>query len=168
MMDFEEYIDRLKEKDEDAFEAVYQNTKHAVYAVILAVVRDRIAGEDLMQETYLTMLEKINQYQKGRNFRNWLLAIARNKAIDYYRKQKPILLSDPGEDDYLFPTENPKSENRLLMEEMLKALNEKERSIFLMKTIEGLKTKEIAQVMQMPLGTVLWHYRKAINKIKQL
>lgn len=168
MAEFEKYIDRLKEKDEEAFEAVYQNTKHAVYAVIIAVVRSRTASEDVMQDTYLAMLEKINQYQKGRNFRNWLLAIARHKAIDYYRKQKPLLLTDPVENEYLYPVENPKSESRLLMEEMLRALNEKERSVFLMKTIEGLKAKEIAQIMHMPLGTVLWHYRKAIQKIKQL
>lgn len=168
MADYEEYIDKLKIKDEDAFNQVYQETKHAVYAVIVSVVKDKSMSEDIMQETYITMLEKIYQYQKGRNFLNWLLIIARNKAIDYYRSHKRTILVDPTLEDITFPTTSAIGERSLLVNEVLNLLNEQERSVFLLKTIQGLKTKDIALILDMPLGTVLWHYHKAIKKIKSL
>lgn len=168
MANYEEYIDKLKIKDEDAFEAVYQGTKNAVYAIIIAIIKDRSMGEDIMQETYLTMLEKINTYQKGRNFTTWLLQIARNKAIDYYRLQKHTQLVDPDLEDITFPCTNATGERSLLISELLDLLNENERSIFLLKIVESLKMREIASILKMPLGTVLWHYNKAVKKIKQI
>lgn len=168
MADYEKYIEKLKVKDEDAFNIIYQSTKHVVYATIVSVVKDRSASEDIMQETYITMLEKINQYQEGRKFLNWLLIIARNKAIDYYRRHKKTILVDPELEDITFPTTSPQGERSILVNEVLNRLNEIERSVFLLRTVQGLKNKDIAIILKMPLGTVLWHYHKAIKKIKEI
>lgn len=168
MIHYDNYIDALKQKDEEAFSIVYHNTKHAVYATILAITRNHTVCEDLMQETYITMLEKIHQYQLGRNFMTWLLIIARHKAIDYYRQKQKTLLIDLQEDETLFPISPPQGEHSVLIEDVLRHLSEIERSVLLLHIVQNCTFNEISKIVDMALGTVLWHYRKAIQKIKKM
>ena len=168
MTNYNDYIELLKDKDDEAFTFIYNETKHAVYAMIVSIVKDRDISQDLMQDTYITMLEKINQYQPNRSFLNWLLVIARNKAIDYYRKKKREVLIDQNDNEVIFPNVSPSGERNVLIDDMLNHLSEIERTIFLLKIVEDLKSIEIAKILNLPLGTVLWHYNKAIKKIKKL
>lgn len=166
MANYSKYIEGLKNKDEESFNYIYENTKHTVYATIYAIVRDRAACQDIMQETYMTMLEKIYQYQPRYRFLSWLTTIARNKAIDYYRRHKREVLVDIDEAADLMPASSAIGEKWALIEEMLDCLSETERSIYLMRVVKQLKNREIADIMGMPLGTVLWHYSKAVKKLK--
>ena len=168
MTDYDKYIELLKLKNEEAFEFIYHNTKALVYSIILGIVKDRSASEDLMQDTYLTMLEKINQYKYGSNFRSWLLAIARNKAIDYYRRRQKETFIDPEQEDTVLPTVKAVGERNLLVTDILNSLSPIERTIFLLYIVDDLKHREIAEALNLPLGTVLWHYNKATKKIKSI
>ena len=80
-MNFTPYIQALKNKDEAAFEAIYHETKHAVYAMVLPIVKDRSLAEDVMQETYTKMLSKIHTYDHKKSFMTWLLSIAKLKKL---------------------------------------------------------------------------------------
>ncbi|MGD9604646.1 MAG: RNA polymerase sigma factor [Bacilli bacterium] len=168
MANYDAYIEGLKQKDEQTFEFIYQETKATVYAIIVAIVKDRDASQDVMQDTYICMLEKINQYQIGRNFLSWLAAIARNKAIDYYRRKQKETLIDVQESDHLLPTIEPKGERSAMVSEMLALLSDIERQIFLLHIMQNLPHKEVARIVDLPLGTTLWHYNKAIKKIKKV
>ena len=77
MPNFDDYIERLRHKDNEAFEYIYEHSKRGVYAIIVAIVKDRQTTEDLMQDTYIKMLKNINQYQVGRNFNAWITQIAK-------------------------------------------------------------------------------------------
>jgi len=168
MPNFDDYIDRLKHKDNEAFEYIYEQTKRGVYSVIIAIVKDRQMTEDLMQDTYIKMLKKINQYQIGRNFNAWITQIAKNTALDYYRKQQKSQLIDPIEDIDLIDREQPKAnDSEYSLEEMIKSLDSEERQIVLLHVVSDMKFKTIAEVVNKPLGTVLWIYQKALKKIKQ-
>jgi len=166
MANYNDYIEGLKNKDEETFNLIYNKTKHTVYATIYAIVQNHTVCEDIMQDTYITMLEKIYQYQPKYSFLTWLTTIARNKAIDYYRKNKREVLVDINETDTFLPGREATGEKNLLIEEMLSKLSETERSIFLMRIVKRLKNREIAEIMDLPLGTVLWHYSQAVKKIK--
>jgi RNA polymerase sigma-70 factor (ECF subfamily) len=167
MNDFDDYIEGLKGKSEEAFEYIYHETKHSVYAMILSIVRDRSLTEDVMQDTYIKMLSSINSYQKGKSFRNWLLTIARNQAIDYYRKHKKEVLMDTSEDEYLLPQQNSDTMNKMRSEELLGILTEEEREIVLLRIVDNIKHRDIARIVDKPLGTVLWLYQKAIRKMQK-
>jgi RNA polymerase sigma-70 factor (ECF subfamily) len=167
MVNYDQYLEALKQKDEAAFEYIYEETKHAVYSLILAIISDRDLCQDVMQEVYLTMLEKINHYRPGSNFLTWLLVIARNKAIDYYRRKKREMLYDPENEELLGDTK-ASGEHSAIVSEMLSCLNQNERSVFLLHTVHGIKHREIAVILGLPLGTVLWHYQKALQKIKNM
>lgn len=166
MANYDAYIEALKQKNEQAFEYIYHETKATIFAIIIAIVKDKDVSQDLLQDTYITMLEKINQYQLGKNFLSWLAVIARNKAIDYYRRKQKETLIDVTESEYLLPSVNPQGEKSSLVSELLNLLSDVERQIFLLHIMQNLPHREISKIMNLPLGTVLWHYQKAIKKIK--
>jgi RNA polymerase sigma-70 factor (ECF subfamily) len=95
MVDYDQYIDALIEKDNEAFRIVYENTKKGVFSMIISIVNNKAATEDLMQDAYMKMIKNIKQYKKGRNFIAWLLQIAKNTALDHYRKEKRVTIIDP-------------------------------------------------------------------------
>jgi RNA polymerase sigma-70 factor (ECF subfamily) len=165
---FEDYLDALAEKDEQAFAYVYEQTKRGVYSVIVSIVRDRHTTEDLMQDTYMKMLQNLHSYQRGRNFAAWLFEIAKNLAYDHLRKNKPVIPTDPQEQSYVFdhPQEtSPKTE--YTMEELMAPLDALERQIVLLRVVSETKFKDIALTVDKPLGTVLWIYNKALAKMKK-
>jgi len=136
--------------------------------MIVSIVHDKSQTEDLMQDTYIKMLKNIRSYQKGRNFNAWLNQIAKNVAIDYYRKTKSVSVYDPLEQGYVFDeTQEVKETIPFEMEEMIAPLDETERQIVLLHIVSDLKFKDIAESVEKPLGTVLWIYNKAVRKMKQ-
>lgn len=165
-MKLEQYIDGLKVKNEQAFEIVYHLTKQAVYAVIISIVRDQSLAEDVMQDTYIKMIQAIHSYQKGRSFKAWLLTIARNQALDVYRKRKRIDLVDITESEHLFVTQANDYDQEDQAERLLSVLEADEKEIVLLHAVENMKHKEIAEVVDKPLGTVLWIYQKALKKMQ--
>jgi len=165
-VDFDKYIDRLKEKDNEAFAFVYENTKKGVFSIIASIVRSRAETEDLMQDTYIKMLQNINSYQKGRNFNAWLMQIAKNLAIDHYRKHSRTTIYDPQDQMYVFDTSQEPETNDLEIEEIVKYLSPEEKEIVLLHIVGGHVFRQIASIVDKPLGTVLWIYNKAIKKLQ--
>jgi len=131
MVNYNDYIDALIEKDDEAFRIVYENTKKGVFSMIISIVNNRAATEDLIQDTYMKMIQKIKQYKKGRNFYAWLLQIAKNTALDYYRKEKRVSVVDPQMNENLF-NGAVKENNNYEVLDMVKDLNNEEKQIILL------------------------------------
>ena len=165
-MNLEHYVKGLKKKDNKIFEAVYHETKHAVYAMILPIVKDRSLAEDVMQDTYIKMIENIYSYNKKYKFINWLLTIAKNTALDTYRKKQKTFSIDVQEADDLFVFRESNVEHKLEAEYYLSLLNEDERRIVVLKVLGDMKHKNIAELLDKPLGTVIWIYNEAMKKMR--
>lgn len=159
-------IKRLKAHDNPTFETIYQQTIRGVYAIIFSVTKSHEDTNDLLQDVYMKMLVKIDQYKVGSNFLNWLLQIAKNHAIDYYRRERKVSRIEEEHLDYMTSSydENPDESDQFLR--MIEALDEDERTVVLLKIVDDLTHQEIAKITQKPLGTVLWIYQKAIKKLK--
>jgi RNA polymerase sigma-70 factor (ECF subfamily) len=159
-------INLLKQKNHNAFEAIYHETKHAVYAMILPIVKDRSLAEDIMQDTYIKMIEKINTYNPKYKFINWLLTIAKNLALDVYRRKQ---FETPLTDEWLedLPSSDSSIEKTLQAEYYLNQLSEEERQIVLLKVVGELTHKDIAYQLGKPIGTVTWMYNEALKKMRQ-
>lgn len=166
MVDYETLIERVKHKDEIAFDILYEDTRHVVYAVIMTILKDRNLSEDAMQEVYMKMLKSIHTFHKGSQFKNWLYSIARNHALDIYRKRGKETLVDEAENTHLFQSRPEDPIKQMRVEKMLLMLEEEERLIVVLKAVEDMKFKDIAKVVDKPLGTVLWLYQRAIKKMK--
>ena len=160
-------IKKLAARDEDAFERVYAQTKKGVYIIIYNVVKDHEQTKDLMQDVYLLMLDKIDKYRPDTNFYNWLLMIAKNKALDTYRRNKKLTYYDEIDYDQNFASHEETPDQRDEFESLLSVLTDEERQIVLFKIVDQMKHKDIAKLLEKPLGTVIWMYHEAIKKMKK-
>lgn len=164
-MDYKSLVEKIKEKDEAAFEAIYHDTKYVIYSMIISIVKDRFLAEDIMQDVYIKMVQKINYYNPKYKFINWLITIAKNEALDNVRRKKEVLLDDDKLDYFSNPEKEKKTE--IDIGKHLKVLDQEEKQIVLLKIVQDLKHREIAEIVDKPLGTVIWIYNKAIKKMKK-
>lgn len=166
MHDYGQLIEKIKAHDESAFNLLYNQSKNAVYAIIYAIVKQRQTTEDLMQDTYMKMVQNLYQYNGKVKFITWLLTIAKNLAIDYYRKDQHQIIVSPEDQDFRYPSHSDNTEKKLESETYLSILNDLERQIVLLKTVGDLKHHEIALIVNKPVGTVMWMYNTAIKKMR--
>ncbi|MFP4187173.1 MAG: RNA polymerase sigma factor [Acholeplasmataceae bacterium] len=163
MDDLKDIIAQFKQRDYRSFDAFYAETKKSVYFTIRSILGDPDLSEDIMQETYMAFLQKIDLVDSERNVRSYLLTIARNLSIDLYNKRKREVLSDEFIDS--IPSEETRDDPEVL--EILKLLGEAEREVITQRIINDLKFKEIARITNKPLGTVLWLYHKGIRTLRE-
>lgn len=156
----------LKEGDLSVFDEVYHETKRGVYYMVLSILKNEEAAEDIMQDVYIKALQNIHSFN-NRNFNAWIIKIARNTAINEYNKNKKNYSVDQTTSDYLFVSKSSHDE-QLLINDMMKFLNETECEVVLMHVIGNLAHKDIAKILKKPLGTVLWIYSQAIKKLRKV
>lgn len=149
--------------DESSFDLIYYETQKSVYLSIYNIIKERNTIEDLMQDTYMKAIKSLNYYTIGTNFKAWISRIARNNALNYIKRKsrEDIIDSDERPDIYGSVSEN------YFLDFAVRNLNDLEKDIIVYKIILDLKFREIADVMDLPLGTVYWNYRNAIDKIKE-
>jgi RNA polymerase sigma-70 factor (ECF subfamily) len=74
---------------------------------------------------------------------------------------------DTSEDEYLLPSQGPDTLSKMRSEELMNILTQEEREIVLLRIVDNIKHKDIARIVNKPLGTVLWIYQKAIRKMQK-
>src|SRR5260370_6051347 len=86
---------RLRRGDVEAVAALMERYQHRLYRYLLRLVRQPATAEDLFQQTWLRVMERIQSYNPQRSFEGWLFALAHNLAIDFLRRYRPESLDDP-------------------------------------------------------------------------
>lgn len=161
-MDLDLIIEEFREKNYQNFDVFYQETKrHVFYSASLIIKGYHI--DDIIQETYIKFLENLDKYSSKTNVKAFLSKIAYNLAINMYNKEKRII-----KDDEYIDFQSTEYDPLLSLEviEMLKVLSEDEKKVVVLKVLNELKFKEIASIINKPLGTVLWIYNKAMKKLR--
>ncbi len=157
----------------------------SLYSAALRMTRNRADAEDLVQETYLKAYRGYGGFQEGTNLKAWLYRILTNTYINTYRakKRRPEQTElDDVEDFYLFrrmggleaARANRSAEDELMdyftdaeVKDALESLPEQFRMAVLLADVEGFQYKEIAEILDIPIGTVmsrLHRGRKALQK----
>lgn len=160
---------RIAEGDSEAFAQLYTETRAAVYGFVLSILKDARQAEDAMQEVYLRIYAAAAAYQPRQKPMAWILTIARNEALMKLRQRKAAG-EVPLEDAWQHPDTQDQyrtSEDRLLLQSVMKQLPQQERQIVMLHSLSGLKHREIAEILQLPLSTVLSKYRRALSKMKK-
>ena len=163
----EELLAQMAQGDPQALAEFYRLTSRAAYAFALSLLRNPFDAEDILQETYLRAWAHAGSYRPGGRPVGWLLAILRNLAYRKLQNQQRTEPLTPEELDRFFaarPAITP--EDRLLLRAALLGLAEQERQIVLLHAAAGLRHREIAQLLGLPLGTVLAKYNRALKKLK--
>ena len=163
----EELILRVAAGEQQALEELYRRTRGAVYAVALSLLRNAHDAQDVAQDAFVRVWEGAAQYRPQGSPMAWLLTVARNLARMKLRQgARQAELSD--EEWEAIPADSPAvtPEDRELLQGALASLEDQERQVILLHAVTGLKHREIAQLMEMPLATVLSKYHRALKKLK--
>ncbi len=168
--------ERLQRRDPQAFAELYDRYGRLVYSIILAIVRDRGIAEDLVQETFLRVWNRVHAFDVTRgSIGPWLIAVARHRAIDYIRSTKARVDRNTFEFlDLEHPALFVDSEKDLItadrgrkIQALLNQLNENQRTVIYLAYYEGLSQTEMAEHMGQPLGTVKSWVRAALKKLRE-
>ncbi|MCM1055892.1 MAG: RNA polymerase sigma factor [Bacteroides sp.] len=153
----------IEKGDSAAFEDVYRDMKTPLMTVIMRTLRNREAAEDILQEVFIKLY-----YSPPANVskpRAYIFKTAANMAVDHLRKnRRTVSLEDCGET--LFAVESDQGE-RLDIERAMGSLEDRERQIVTLHINGGFKFREIAEMLEMPLGTALWRYQRAIKQLRE-
>ena len=153
--------------DPEAFEVLYRSTEKAVYALALSILKNPHDAEDIVQETYLKVRAAAHLYVPQGKPLAWLFTITKNLCRDLLRGQsRTEAAPDGAEDDLRFSYVSDPTD-RLVLEAALKALGEEERQVVLLHAASGLKHREIARNLGLPLSTVLSRYSRALKKLQR-
>lgn len=165
----ESALQRLKGHDLDGLREVYELTSRGVFTFVLPIVGDYQLAEDIMQETYIKVNDRIESYSPDTNGRNWILTIAKNTALDELRKRKHEESVDfDDERQTLGSYSLPDDLDTPTIQMANKILNSEELQIVLLFAVGDYKHREIAQILDMPIGTVTWKYKTALDKLKKV
>lgn len=157
------FIECFRQNDYSCFDEFYELTSKQIYFTAFSILKDNTLAQDVMQETYITFLEKIDGYVLGSNIFAYLTVIARNKSINIYNKGKQVVFDE----EKLVNVASDEYESSSEIKEILSHLDSQlEREIVVYHVLLGYKFKEIATVVNEPLGTVLWRYNKALKTLR--
>ena len=158
---------RIQQGEQEAFRELYDVTHKLLYAFLLSYTLNREDAQDLLQDTYIQIYKNCHQYRDQGNPMAWMMKIAKNLFLMKCRRNKgtednfEILENDIGFEDMTH------IENRIVLEKMFEQLSVEDRNMIIMHDIGGLKHREIAKLLDMPLGTVMARYHRGIRKLQK-
>ncbi len=179
-MDHPELIDRLKQGDKTVYTEVVEQSQRMIYNTALSIVQNEEDAEDITQEVFVTLYEKIGEFREEAKLSTWLYKITTRKALDLEKRKKtqkhggllrrifsvreadePANFNHPG---ILFDNKEKAS----VLFSALKKLPENQRLAFTLHKIEGLSYQQISEVMETSLAAVESLQVRAKNNLKKI
>ncbi len=163
--DLEELLRQIALGSQQAFEELYRATDSAIYGYALSLMRNHHEAQDIMMDTYLKIRCAAHLYMPMGKPMAWILTITKNIARTKLRSAgRQIPLDDLEETT---PSFDRDSEEAVALEQAMKVLGDQERQILILHAVTGLKHREIAEMLGMPLATVLSKYARSLKKLKK-
>jgi RNA polymerase sigma-70 factor, ECF subfamily len=181
----QQVVELAREGRETAFRELIGRYQRPVFSLIYRLVRDREKAEDLAQDTFIKVLNALDRYDPSYKFSSWIFKIAHNTSLDHLRRKEPETLSIDGsphartaaetEASTLTPvstgqTPEEYTSNQELGSEIDRAialLRPEYRTAIVLCHVEGRAYEEIAEIMEIPLGTVKTYIHRGRNELKK-
>jgi RNA polymerase sigma-70 factor (ECF subfamily) len=165
---------RLQRREPQALAELYDRYGRIAYSLILRVVRDTGIAEDLVQETFLRIWNRVQAFDARKGaIGPWLLAVARNRAIDYLRsssgRERNAIEFEETDHPSLFSDMEPgilASDNARAVKAAVEKLSAHQRQVIELAYFEGLSQTEMAERMGQPLGTIKTWVRAALKSLR--
>lgn len=161
----DELILEIAKGNNEAFHKVYEETSSLVFGYTLSILKDKQNAEDVMQDTFIKIYSASGNYKPSGKPMAWIITICRNLCLMRFREKNHENID---EIHYHNPDNNVfhiNTENKMLVERLLDKLSAEEREIVMLHAMSDLKHREIAQLLSIPLSTVLSKYNRAIKKL---
>ncbi len=171
--------------NEDSLSVLLNRHKRKIFTSIVIVVKNNALAEDIFQDTFFKVIQtlKRGQYTEEGKFAPWVMRIARNLIIDYFRNIKrmppmPVYTNSEGEEISIFNNLTDDCDKTKVSSEYLKfkksirglinELDEDQREIVLLRTYYDMSFKEIAEFRNMSINTALGRFRYALFNLKKM
>lgn len=166
--------------NEAALGELLNRHKDRIYTYIFLFVRDTYTAEDLLQETFIKVIDKLRsgKYQEQNKFLPWISRVAYNLCIDYYRREKrlPKVINKDGFDIFsVLKFSEPGAEGRIIENEfstkvrkILEHLPEEQREVVIMRHYMDMNFREIAEMTGVNINTALGRMRYALINLRKL
>jgi RNA polymerase sigma factor (sigma-70 family) len=167
--------------NESAYRVLLNRHKEAIYRLILKIVRNQEEAKDLVQETFMKAFGSLSSYKCQYRFTTWLYKIAANSCIDFLRKRRLVSVSldqpletKDGEVTIELPdwTYNPEADwasrqKSLSIDTAIDSLPKKYREVIVLRHKQDKSYEEIAQILDIPVGTVKARIFRARELLKK-
>jgi RNA polymerase sigma-70 factor, ECF subfamily len=184
VLDDTDLVDRVRAGDTTAYRGLVERYQNRVYSLVYGMVRDREEARDLTQEAFIKAYRNLAGFRQDASFHTWLFRIAMNVTIDHIRKHQKFRTAeyddtldhdeqamDTWEADHLKRSPTRDHERQRLYDRIMAALQHlspEHRQAVLLREIEGLSYKEIAEAMDIPEGTVMSRLFYARKRLQEL
>jgi RNA polymerase sigma factor (sigma-70 family) len=176
----QELISKYIAGQESALEVLIRRHKNRVFAYVVMVVKDKELAEDLFQDTFIKVINtfRSGQYKEEGKFIQWVMRIAHNLIIDYFRKAKRIPIIENNDDYDIFdkvriPVESV--EDQLITEQihrdvkkLIEYLPKEQKEVLIMRHYSDMSFKDIAEVTNVSINTALGRMRYALINLRKL
>lgn len=172
-----ELIGRAKAGDKVAFGALVRMFQKPVYNLAYRFVRDHDTADDLTQEAFIRAYKALDSFIEGKSFRNWILTIASNLAINSLRRRKHETPLDQSVSEETQADTNPSanpheqvvaSSLRDKIAEAVERLPDEFKAVFVLRTYEDMSYAEIAEALKIESGTVMSRLSRARARLKEM
>lgn len=165
----ENLIMRMACGDGHAFKELYSQTSGAVYGFALSILKNKEDAEDVMHDTFIKTYTSAVTYKPTGKPLAWILTIVRNLAYNKIRSGKVNEDITQYEDSLHDDTADHAEvvTDRMVLQKAMSILDFEERQIFVLHAATGLKHREIAEILDIPTGTVLSKYNRALKKMRK-
>jgi len=166
--------------NEACLEMLINRHKDRIFTTIILIVKDSYIAEDLFQETFIKIIKNLKKgtYNEEGKFLPWAIRIARNMAIDYFRKMKrmPTVTRSDGEDVFRkikLAVDNREEqmirhEKESMVRAVINKLPEEQRQVLILRHYGDLSFKEIAAMTGVSINTALGRMRYALNNMRKM
>jgi len=164
----EAIFSKIASGDNEAMTELYELSYKPIFALLLSLTQNYQDAEDLLQETFIKIGQGAHLYVSHGNPMAWMMKIARNLYLSKIRSEKNRTALSLDELEQDIPYEQiSQMENRMAVERLFRVLDEEERVIIVLHLVEDTKFRDIARIMDKPLGTVLSKYNRGLKKMNK-
>lgn len=167
-MNISQLIEKCKQKDPKAQKQLYTQYKDVLFAICLKYAKNRMQAEDNLQDSFVTIFEKINSYKGKGSFEGWMKRITINKAIDKYKKE-PFFdsIEDRQITDDTQVNEDQKHIPLSQLLEFVQELPSRYRLVFNMYQLDGFSHQDISKELDISIGTSKSNFHRAKVILKE-
>ncbi len=180
MLSDSELINLYIAGDESALKALILRYEQQIFTFILSAVKNRELAEDLFQDTFIKVINTLRTggYKDEGKFLQWVMRIANNLKIDYFRREQRLPLYENGGEFDIFDTlgiEDPSVEQKMAQEqiyadikELVQYLPVEQREVLEMRIYQDISFKEIAEITKVSINTALGRMRYALMNLRKM
>ena len=172
-------VSQYKNGSEEAFAELVNRHKNKIYTTIYLIVKDQYLAEDLLQETYVKVINKIKSgsYHEEGKFLPWATRIAHNLAIDHFRKAKryPVIVMEDGNNIFntlefsedSIESKKIQQDTHALLKKLIEELPDSQREVLMMRHYMEMSFREIAEATGVSINTALGRMRYALINLRK-